>query len=532
MSWNVVLFSYTLLFLGSTMARLLRAPMRAWDWIGVDAAILGLTIAGWWLFHDWAGLTGAGLTLVFVIAPNLLRLRLRRLVLAEKWPAAMRLVRVARLLHPLGPLKHEVAMLRGRTRAAAGDLAGALASYESLAAERGPIGHLAQCEVWRLRREWEQALAGLRGPGPGDAALEHIRRAFYLRALGETGRIGELVTAYRSQESTLERPGHEHLRLEARVALLQFTGETAALERLLEAMPQPVPQPARDFILGTADLLAGNLPAARARLEPLTHSPNVIMAEAARHRLDGPLAGHAALLPPETRAYLAELGTQLGHERRLLPGGRGPGRRATMATWVLVGLNLLMFGIETWLGVDTAPNPGEAYYRLGAVLSIDFGWGDVWHLLAANFLHFGTVHLAFNMLALVVLGRFVEQYCGVWRYLFIYFVAGVGAMAGVVLFAELGWMRPELIVGASGAIMGLVGAQGAIFWREHRVYGARVAARQLRPVLTMVVMQVVFDQLVPQVSGTAHLVGLAVGLAATTLVLKVWPPAPATGRLV
>jgi rhomboid protease GluP len=144
--------------------------------------------------------------------------------------------------------------------------------------------------------------------------------------------------------------------------------------------------------------------------------------------------------------------------------------------------------------------------------------------LAANFLHFGTAHLAFNMLALVVLGRFVERYCGVWRYLFIYLVAGIGAMGGVVLFAELGWMRPSLIVGASGAIMGLVGAQAAIFWREHRIHGARIAAQRLRPVFTMVVMQVVFDQLTPQVSGTAHMVGLAVGFVVTSLVLIFWPP--------
>jgi rhomboid protease GluP len=527
MSWNVVLFWNTVIILGLTLVRLLRDPVKAWDWVGVVASILGPTVAGWWLFPDWAGVFGAALTVLFVVLPMAMQRRIQTLIQSEQWRRAIRLAVIARLLHPLGLVARVPILVRGREAVGAGDLAGALAIFEPLAAEPGQIGLLAQFQVWRLRHEWEQAVGGMRGPGAGDATGGIVRWSLYLRALGETGRLDELVPAYQSQESMLYRPGHDLVRREARIILLGFTGASAALERLLDAAPTP-PE-TRDFWLGTAAWLAGDLPAARARLEPLSHSANAITAEAARRRLAGPLAGRAAQLAPEIRDYLAALGRELGHERRLLPGDRGSAGRAAVATWTLLGLNVLMFAVETISGVDSAPNPGEAYYRLGAVWSIDFGWGDVWHLLAANFLHFGTAHLAFNMLALVVLGRFVERYCGVWRYLFIYLVAGVGAMGGVVLFSELGWMRPNLIVGASGAIMGLVGAQAAILWREHRMHGARIAAQQLRPVLTIVALQVVFDQLVPQVSGTAHMVGLAVGFVVTSLVLIFWPLTRADG---
>lgn len=525
MSWNLVLFWNTIIVVGLTLVRLLRGPARAWDWIGVCTVILGLTVAGWWLFPAAAGLLGGTLTVLFVVAPMLLRRRIGTLVQAEQWPEAIRLAEFVRLLHPFGLPAREPALLGGYAAVGAGDLGGALAVFEPLAAQPGQAGQAARFQVWRLRHEWEQAAAALRDHGAGDPSEEIVRWPLLLRALGETGRLDELVAAYRSGEPQLDRPGFDLVRRQARVVLLQFTGGRAVLERLLDALPRPPAPETRAYWLGTADLVAGDLPAARARLEPLTRSANAITADAARRRLAGPLAGRAAQLSPERRAYLAALGTELGHERRLLPGGGAFRPGPPVATWTLLGLNLMMFAVETGVGVDHAPNPGEAYYRLGAVLSIDFGWGDGWHLLAANFLHFGTAHLAFNMLALVVLGRFVERFCGVWRYLVIYLVSGVGAMAGVVVLSELGWIRPGLVVGASGAIMGLVGAQGAIFWREHRLHGARVAAQQLRPVLTMVVMQVVFDRLTPGVSGTAHLVGLAFGLVVTTVVLSLWPPA-------
>ncbi len=401
MSWNVVLFWNTVIILGLTVVRLLRDPVKAWDWVCVDTAILGLTIAGRWLFPDWNGVIGAALTVLFVVVPMAMQRRIQTLVQSEQWPGAIRLAVIARLLHPLGLVSRVPMLVRGNQAIGSGDLAGALAIFEPLAAESGPIGPLAQFQVWRLRHEWEEAVAGMRASGAGGLTGGIVLGGLYLRALGETGRLDELVAAYRSQELMFDRPGHDLVRRQARIVLLQFTGASAALERLLDAVPTP-PE-TRDIWLGTADWLAGDLPAARARLEPLIHSSNTIIAEAARRRLAGPLAGRAAQLAPETRDYLEVLGRELGHERRLLPGGQVFAPRAAVATWTLLGLNVLMFAVETITGVDSAPNPEAAYYRLGAVLSIDFGWGDVWHLLAANFLHFGTAHLAFNMLALVVL---------------------------------------------------------------------------------------------------------------------------------
>lgn len=80
--------------------------------------------------------------------------------------------------------------------------------------------------------------------------------------------------------------------------------------------------------------------------------------------------------------------------------------------------------------------------------------GEHYRLLTYIFLHGGVLHLAMNMWALWSVGPHVEMLFGTLRTAFIYAVAGVaGGLASTVL-------RPGAVysVGASGAIMGLMGA--------------------------------------------------------------------------
>jgi len=109
-----------------------------------------------------------------------------------------------------------------------------------------------------------------------------------------------------------------------------------------------------------------------------------------------------------------------------------------------------------------------------------------------------------------VLGPFMEFALGFRRYLLVYLIAGVGSMGTVMLFAS-GARKEQLTVGASGCIMGLVGATGALMlrgWLRHR---ASTAKRRLVATVVIVVMQTTFDSMVPQVSMTAHLSGVLIG---------------------
>lgn len=127
-----------------------------------------------------------------------------------------------------------------------------------------------------------------------------------------------------------------------------------------------------------------------------------------------------------------------------------------------------------------------------------------WRLLSHLFLHGNAMHLAFNMWALWQVGRYIEAVYGSGRMLFIYMVAGV---AGGAASAAL---RPSwvLSVGASGAILGLMGAlvYFATTVRHRRVdwYG----------ILMPVAINLLFGLVYARVDNYAHFGGFLGGLAA------------------
>ncbi len=81
------------------------------------------------------------------------------------------------------------------------------------------------------------------------------------------------------------------------------------------------------------------------------------------------------------------------------------------------------------------------------------------------FLHGGIVHIAGNMWFLWIFGNNVEEAFGTLGYLGLYLVAGVAATASFVL---LNANSTDPLVGASGAIAGVLGAYLVLFPR-HRI---------------------------------------------------------------
>ena len=91
--------------------------------------------------------------------------------------------------------------------------------------------------------------------------------------------------------------------------------------------------------------------------------------------------------------------------------------------------------------------------------------GSVWQLFTYLFLHSLTSlwHIVFNMLALWMFGTPIEQTWGTRRFLQYYFICGIGAGICVVL-ANLAFGNPyQRVLGASGAIYGLLLAFGMLF---------------------------------------------------------------------
>ena len=176
------------------------------------------------------------------------------------------------------------------------------------------------------------------------------------------------------------------------------------------------------------------------------------------------------------------------------------------AVLFFIALNVAAFLIEVARRSSGNPN---ALHHLGALdpYSVLIG-REYWRLLTTLFLHYDVVHLLFNLFALYVLGPGLERAIGTFRFSLCYLVSGLGSTAGVVLLTGLRLVQPAELVGASGCVMGIVGAWAGSLLRHRHLPRAH---QRLLNILLIVAIQTAFDLSTPQVSMAAHICGLITG---------------------
>jgi membrane associated rhomboid family serine protease len=180
--------------------------------------------------------------------------------------------------------------------------------------------------------------------------------------------------------------------------------------------------------------------------------------------------------------------------------------RSAPAVLVLILLNVLAFLFEISVGDLNDP---EILHRVGALAPYAVvAQGEYWRLFTALFLHGGFTHLLFNVFALYVLGPPLERAIGTVRFALCYLISGLASSAGVVGLMVLGFVQVAELVGASGCIMGIVGAWAGFLLRHRHVPQAK---QRLGNVAVIIVIQIAFDLSTPQVSMAAHLCGLIAG---------------------
>jgi len=125
---------------------------------------------------------------------------------------------------------------------------------------------------------------------------------------------------------------------------------------------------------------------------------------------------------------------------------------------LLIAANIVVFALEVRLGQRGVPEV-ERFAMVPAAIARGQSAAFV-TLITSLFLHAGVAHVAGNMLYLFIFGPAIEERMGWKRYLVFYLLAGI--IAGLAMVA----MGPESripVVGASGAIAGVLGAYLALF---------------------------------------------------------------------
>lgn len=89
-----------------------------------------------------------------------------------------------------------------------------------------------------------------------------------------------------------------------------------------------------------------------------------------------------------------------------------------------------------------------------------FSEGQVWRLVTHIYLHAGLIHMAMNMTALVIAGKYVEKrYGSKWYAVFFHLVAIIDAVIVACIF-------PSESVGASAGIFAVIGLLGILLYRK------------------------------------------------------------------
>ncbi|MFD6287468.1 rhomboid family intramembrane serine protease [Streptomyces sp. NPDC060205] len=172
-----------------------------------------------------------------------------------------------------------------------------------------------------------------------------------------------------------------------------------------------------------------------------------------------------------------------------------------LVTKILVGLNLAVYLVQLSVGdrfTDSFDLIGRAFVPvLGDVEGV--AEGQWYRMVTAMFLHGSYLHIAFNMLSLWWIGGPLEAALGRARYLALYVSSGLAGSALTYLIAEPN--QPSL--GASGAIFGLFGATAILMRRLNY---------DMRPVIALLVINLIFTFGWPNIAWEAHVGGLVGGV--------------------
>ncbi|MEO5720008.1 MAG: rhomboid family intramembrane serine protease [Chthoniobacterales bacterium] len=478
---------------------------RAWQLAAF--LVLGVTGLAWLALPHLAGYVGGGAWFVLLFLPAVGLRKEAELVNAERYGAARRVIGALRWIHPARALRDEFLFLRAMEAAQNGATEEAAQLLHDLRGDtRAALQVVAQS--FRIRGDWAGLIGWCRGSLPQvTLGREPMVLPLYFRGLGETGALDDLVLQVVGQAPRLlASPQHQGTFDASVLAMLAFTGRVEALAHLLKTRFARMPAETKEFWIGTSELAAGATGAGHQRLAALQNKTRNALLRADTATRFRPGQAARVELTPTTEATVRRFEKNLATRRRsvLAPESSLP----TFAVAAIIVLNVAMFLLETKLGGST--NYGTLH-RLGALEpSAVLARHEYWRLGAALFLHYGVLHLFVNSYALYVLGPTLESSLGSFRFAVCYLVAGLGSSAGVVALWRLGWTRADLLVGASGAVMGIVGAWAGLLLRHHRLPMAR---RRLVTIGAIVVMQTFFDFLTPQISMAAHLCGLVSGLA-------------------
>lgn len=185
-------------------------------------------------------------------------------------------------------------------------------------------------------------------------------------------------------------------------------------------------------------------------------------------------------------------------------------QRTTPVVLNLIILNALVFLVQMLFD-----GPDGKITNLLALFPIQSGLFEPYQLVTHMFAHGGFAHILFNMFALWSFGSLLEKVWGPKKFLIFYFVCGLVAAVAHLLFTT------DAAVGASGAIMGLLGAFGYLFPNTQLIIFPIPFPVKAKWAITGIAAIDIFGGVYPTGSNIAHFAHLG-GLVAGLILVIIW----------
>jgi rhomboid protease GluP len=173
------------------------------------------------------------------------------------------------------------------------------------------------------------------------------------------------------------------------------------------------------------------------------------------------------------------------------------GSKEYMPTYTLIAINVIVYVWTALLSQNFIIISDNVLVQYGQLNSSVFN-GAYWQLFTAMFVHVSIIHIAGNMLFLLIFGLRAEEMFNIEEYLAIYLLSG---LTGNVLTLLYGFNM--LSAGASGAIFGMFGAV--------IIYAKRSMNQSIATALMYAAIMLMLNASA-EVNILAHLGGLIVGL--------------------
>lgn len=188
------------------------------------AHLLWPSIAGFWGACAYAGV---------VLGPTLLQRRATRLSGLQHYERARNAARLAAWLHPADGYPELVEVLAAMAKARAGLIDEAQLELRRIAREGSAgIRNLAALYLFRMRGEWALYLQLTDDIADRIVASDPSLLVGRMRALGEMGRIEELIAMYATHAGALSAPALAQVRASAQLFVAAFCGKPQLVQQL------------------------------------------------------------------------------------------------------------------------------------------------------------------------------------------------------------------------------------------------------------------------------------------------------------